>query len=220
MKMLSLDFKNEEVWNTLTHGIGALLSVAALFVLLSVASKYGSSIEIISAGVFGTTLLLQYLASTFYHAQYNPRLKYHWRKIDHLSIYLLIAGTYTPVVLSGLGGAWGWTIFGIIWGLAVLGFIYKLSPLRRYKKISLLLYLLMGWVIIIALKPMLETLTTEALLFLGIGGLLYTIGTYFYARPRIPYNHAIWHLFVLGGSALHFVGVVSYILPQASSAVN
>lgn len=219
MKMLSLDFKNEEVWNTLTHGVGALLAVAALILLIGVATKYGSTLEIISAAVFGTTLLLQYLASTLYHAQYKPRLKYHWRKIDHLCIYLLIAGTYTPVVLSGLGGPWGWTIFGIIWGLAVLGFIYKLSPLRRYKKISLVLYILMGWVIIIALKPMLDTLSTEALLFLGGGGLLYMIGTYFYAHPRIPYNHAIWHLFVLGGSALHFVGVIGYILPGASATL-
>lgn len=214
MKPTNIDYKNEEVWNTLTHGLGALLSVVALVWMILVASRYGSALEVVCAAIFGTALLLQYTASAFYHAQFNPRLKYYWQKVDHVCIYLLIAGTYTPVTLTGLGGGWGWTIFGIIWGLAIFGFVYKLSALRKYKKISLFLYILMGWVIVIAAKPMWESLSAEALLFIGIGGLLYTLGTYFYANDKIPYNHAIWHLFVLGGSAFHFFAILWYILPK------
>lgn len=214
MKPTNIDYKNEEVWNTLTHGLGALLSVAALVLMLVVASRYGSALDVVCASIFGATLVFQYVASTFYHAQFKPRLKYYWQKVDHVCIYLLIAGTYTPVTLTGLGGGWGWTIFGIIWGLAIFGFVYKLSALRKYKKISLFLYILMGWVIVIAAKPMWESLSAEALLFIGIGGLLYTLGTYFYANDKIPYNHAIWHLFVLGGSAFHFFAILWYILPK------
>lgn len=213
MTFKTLDLRNEEFWNTLTHGAGAVLALIALVFLVVNASLNGSAIDILSAVVFGTSLVLLYLASTFYHATKNRRKKFHLRKADHLCIYLLIAGTYTPVTLVGMKGAWGWTVFGIIWGLALLGFIFKFSPLRKSEKLSLSLYALMGWLIIIALKPLVESLSVGALVMMGIGGLFYTVGIFFYVKDKIPYNHAIWHLFVLAGSAFHFFGIYNYILP-------
>lgn len=213
MTFKTLDFRNEEFWNALTHGAGAVLALIALVFLVVNASLNGSAIDILSAAVFGTSLVLLYLASTFYHATKNRRKKFHLRKADHLCIYLLIAGTYTPVTLVGMKGTWGWTVFGIIWGLALLGFIFKFSHLRKSEKLSLSLYALMGWLIIIALKPLVESLSVGALVMMGIGGLFYTVGIFFYVKDKIPYNHAIWHLFVLAGSAFHFFGIYNYILP-------
>ena len=213
MTFNALDIRNEEFWNTLTHGAGAVLAFIALVFLVVNTSLNGSAIDIVSAAIFGTSLVLLYLASTFYHATKNRRKKFYLRKADHLCIYLLIAGTYTPVTLVGMKGAWGWTVFGMIWGLVVLGFIFKFSRLRKSDKLSLSLYALMGWLIIIALKPLIESLSVGALLMMGIGGLFYTVGIYFYSQNKIPYNHAIWHLFVLAGSAFHFFGIYNYILP-------
>lgn len=213
MTFKTLDLRNEEFWNALTHGTGAVLALIALVFLVVNASLNGSAIDILSAAVFGTSLVLLYLASTFYHATKNRRKKFHLRKADHLCIYLLIAGTYTPVTLVGMKGAWGWAVFGIIWGLVLLGFIFKFSRLRKSEKLSLSLYALMGWLIIIALKPLVESLTVGALVMMGIGGLFYTVGIFFYVKDKIPYNHAIWHLFVLAGSAFHFFGIYNYILP-------
>ena len=207
------DIRNEEFWNTLTHGAGAVLALFALVFLVVNAALNGSALDIVSAAVFGTSLVLLYLASTLYHATKNRRKKFHLRRIDHLCIYLLIAGTYTPVTLVGMKGVWGWTIFGIIWALAALGFIFKFSPLRKSEKLSLILYALMGWLIIIALKPLVESLSVGALVMMGIGGLFYTVGIYFYTKEKIPYNHAIWHLFVLAGSISHFFGIYLHILP-------
>lgn len=213
MTFKTLDLRNEEFWNALTHGAGAVLALIALVFLVVNASLNGSAIDILSAAVFGTSLVLLYLASTFYHATKNRRKKFHLRKADHLCIYLLIAGTYTPVTLVGMKGAWGWTVFGIIWGLALLGFIFKFSRLRKSEKLSLSLYALMGWLIIIALNPLIESLSVGALVMMGLGGLFYTVGIFFYVKDKIPYNHAIWHLFVLAGSAFHFFGIYNYILP-------
>ena len=213
MTFKTLDLRNEEFWNALTHGAGAVLALIALFFLVVNASLNGSAIDILSAAVFGTSLVLLYLASTFYHATKNRRKKFHLRKADHLCIYLLIAGTYTPVTLVGMKGAWGWAVFGIIWGLVLLGFIFKFSRLRKSEKLSLSLYALMGWLIIIALKPLVESLSVGALVMMGLGGLFYTVGIFFYVKDKIPYNHAIWHLFVLSGSAFHFFGIYNYILP-------
>ncbi|MGB6084880.1 PAQR family membrane homeostasis protein TrhA [Moheibacter sp.] len=213
MTFKTLDLRNEEFWNALTHGTGAVLALIALVFLVVNASLNGSAIDILSAAVFGTSLVLLYLASTFYHATKNRRKKFHLRKADHLCIYLLIAGTYTPVTLVGMKGAWGWAVFGIIWGLVLLGFIFKFSRLRKSEKLSLSLYALMGWLIIIALKPLVESLSVGALVMMGIGGLFYTVGIFFYVKDKIPYNHAIWHLFVLAGSAFHFFGIYNYILP-------
>lgn|SRR5690606_7360744 len=213
MTSSQISLRNEEFWNTITHGIGTVLAIAALVLMLVYSSLYGSTLEIICSIVFGLSLTFQYAASTFYHAATNARKKYYLKRVDHLCIYLLIAGTYTPVLLIGLKGAWGWTMFGCIWALVVLGFIFKFSRLRRSKKLSLSLYALMGWLIVIAAKPMIESLSPEALTYIVLGGLAYTVGIFFYAYEKIPFNHAIWHLFVLAGSLLHFLGIFWYILP-------
>jgi hemolysin III len=205
--------KREELWNVITHGAGAVLSAAAFVFLVLYAAYNGTAMHIAAAIVFGLSLLLLYTASTIYHYVATLRLKLIFQKIDHLCIYVLIAGTYTPVALLGLKGAWGWTIFGLIWAFAIAGFIFKFSPLRRSEKLSLSLYALMGWLIIIAVKPLIETVAPEALWYLLGGGLCYTFGIYFYAKEKIPYNHAIWHVFVLGGSTLHFFGIFLYLIP-------
>lgn len=205
--------KREEFWNVITHGAGAVLSVIALTLLIIYAAVKGTKTELAAALVFGGSLVLLYSASTIYHAAWKLRWKRLFQKIDHLCIYILIAGTYTPVALLGLKGAWGWTIFGIIWGFVLLGFIFKFSPLRKSEKLSLSLYALMGWLIIIAIKPLIENVASGMLYYLLGGGLCYTFGIYFYARDKVPYSHAIWHVFVLGGSALHFLGIFFYLIP-------
>jgi len=205
--------KQEEFWNVITHGTGALLSVAALIILVAFAAFKGTVIDLAAAIIFGTSLVLLYSASTIYHAAYRLKWKRIFRKIDHLCIYILIAGTYTPVALLGLKGVWGWSIFGFIWAFAIAGFIFKFSPLQKSEKLSLALYALMGWLIIIAIKPLVENVAAGALYYLLGGGLCYTFGIYFYAKEKIPYGHAIWHLFVLGGSTLHFLGILIYLIP-------
>jgi len=202
----------EEFWNTVTHGFGAVLSVAALVLLLIYSVVSGSAIAVFSSLAFGLGLVLLYSASTVYHAVTDPKKKKILQKFDHLCIYLLIAGTYTPVMLLGLKGVWGWTMFGIIWGLVIIGFVFKFSPLRKNEKLSLILYALMGWMAVIAIKPLFENLSTAALVHLGLGGLAYTVGIYFFANHKIKFNHLIWHVFVLAGSIFHFIGVFFYIL--------
>jgi len=206
--------KSEELWNVVTHGTGAILSIVALIVMV-VYSIYhkGTIMHIAASVIFGTSLVLLYSASTIYHWAWTLRWKRLLQRIDHLCIYLLIAGSYTPIALLGLKGVWGWTIFGLIWAFAIAGFIFKFSPLRKSEKLSLTLYALMGWLIIIAIKPLIENLATGALFFLLGGGLCYTFGIYFYAKEKMPYSHTIWHLFVLGGSTLHFLGVFLYLIP-------
>jgi hemolysin III len=205
--------KSEEFWNTLTHGMGAVLSIAALTAMVVYSAIKGTTLQLAASVVFGISLILLYTASTVYHAAYKLRWKRIMQRIDHLCIYILIAGTYTPVALLGLKGLWGWGIFGLIWAFAIAGFIFKFSPLRKNEKISLTLYALMGWLIIVAIKPLIENLAPGMLWYLAGGGLCYTFGIYFYAKEKIPYNHAIWHMFVLAGSALHFTGIFLYLIP-------
>ena len=205
--------KQEELWNVITHGTGALLSVAAFVLLVFFSAFKGTKMDVAASLVFGASLVLLYSASTIYHAVYKLKWKRIFQRIDHLCIYVLIAGTYTPVALLGLKGVWGWSVFGFIWAFAIAGFIFKFSPLRRFEKLSLTLYALMGWLIIIAIKPLIENVAVGALYYLLGGGLCYTIGIYFFAKEKIPYNHAIWHVFVLGGSALHFFGIFFYLIP-------
>jgi len=206
--------KNEELWNVVTHGTGAVLSVIALIVMVLYSVYHNGTVMHIAVSViFGSSLVLLYSASAVYHWAWTLRWKRLMQRIDHLCIYLLIAGSYTPIALLGLKGAWGWTIFGLVWAFAIAGFIFKFSPLRKSEKLSLTLYALMGWLIIIAIKPLIENLATGALFFLMGGGLCYTFGIYFYAKEKMPYNHTIWHLFVLGGSTLHFLGVFLYLIP-------
>lgn len=205
--------RNEEFWNVVTHGAGAILSMIAATVLVVVSALRGSVIDIVAAGVFGFSLVLLYSASTIYHAMWKLRWKRLFQRIDHLCIYLLIAGTYTPVALLGLKGIWGWTLFGLSWTFAVAGFAFKFSRLRRSEKLSLSLYVLMGWLAVLVIKPLLDTLRPEMLWMILAGGVCYMVGIYFYAKSKMRYSHAIWHLFVLGGSAFHFFGIFWYLIP-------
>ncbi len=205
--------RQEELLNVLTHGLGAVLSVIALVLLIVYTSLKGNLLNVAVGIVFGLSLVLLYSASTIYHAVVKLSHKKLWKRIDHLSIYILIAGTYTPVMLVGLKGIWGWTIFSLIWLLVVVGFAFKFSKYRYNEKLSLGLYAIMGWLCIVAIKPIMEHLSTNALLFIALGGICYTVGIYFYAKDHKRYYHPIWHLFVLGGSIFHFFAVFHCILP-------
>ncbi|NMH29345.1 PAQR family membrane homeostasis protein TrhA [Flavobacterium silvaticum] len=211
--MTKLNRPREEFFNVLTHGTGAILSIAAASVLIAIAALRGSAMEIVAASIFGFSLILLYSASTIYHAISSLRYKRIFKRLDHLCIYILIAGTYTPVALLGLRGTWGWVLFGLAWGFAVLGFVFKFSMLRKSEKLSLALYGIMGWMAVIAIKPLLENVDHNALLLILAGGLCYTLGIYFYANDKKKYHHAIWHIFVLGGSAFHFFGIFWYLIP-------
>jgi len=201
----------EEIANSITHGIGAALSIVALVLLVVFASKYGDIWRIVSFSIYGATLFSLYLASTLYHSFTNRRAKRFFRILDHSSIYLLIAGTYTPVTLVSMRGPWGWTLFGLIWAMAVGGIIAKIFLIGKYKTVSVFLYVAMGWLIIIAFKPMLQMVPKGLIIWLFIGGACYTLGLIFYACKRVPYFHFIWHLFVLGGSISHFFGMLLYL---------
>lgn len=203
----------EEVMNAVTHGIGTLLAVAGLVLLTVFAYLYGDIWHIVSFSIYGTTLVLLYLASTLYHSFTNERLKYIFKILDHSAIYLLIAGTYTPFTLVPLHGVLGWTVFGLVWGLAALGITLKVFFVGRFKFLSTICYLGMGWFIVIAIKPLIATVSTMGIIWLVVGGLFYTLGSIFYMWNRLPYNHAIWHLFVLAGSISHFISVFTYVLP-------
>jgi len=203
----------EEVMNAVTHGIGTLLAVAGLVLLTVFAYLYGTIWHVVSFSIYGTTLVLLYLASTLYHSFTNERLKYIFKILDHSAIYLLIAGTYTPFTLVPLHGVLGWTVFGLVWGLAILGIALKVFFVGRFKVISTLCYILMGWFIIIAIEPLIATVATLGIMWLIIGGLFYTLGSVFYLWNKLPYSHAIWHLFVLAGSISHFIAVFFYVLP-------
>ena len=204
---------NEEIWNAITHGIGIALAVAALAVLVVFATLHGDVWHIVTFSVYGTTLVILYLFSTLYHSFRDPKLKSIFKVIDHSAIYLLIAGSYTPFTLIALRGTIGWTIFGIIWGLAIIGVVLKVFFVKRFKIVSTLTYVLMGWMIVVAFNPLLENLSTQGVRWLVLGGVLYSGGAIFYLIKRIPYNHAIFHLFVIGGSVCHFVSILLYVLP-------
>lgn len=202
----------EEVLNVITHLTGLILSLGALVLLVVFASIYGNVWHIVSFSIFGSCMVTLYLASTLYHAASSRSLRRKLNVFDHSAIYLLIAGTYTPYCLVALNGTMGWTLLGVTWGLASAGIALKIFYTGRYNKLSTIGYVLMGWVAVIAAKPLYESLQPEALLFLILGGVSYTIGAVFYAIERIPYNHAIFHLWVLAGSALHFVSIFWYLL--------
>lgn len=203
----------EEIANSITHGIGVLFSIAGLAVLSAFSSLFGNVWHIVSCSIYGSTLILLYTASTLYHSISHPRVKQILRVIDHSAIFLLIAGTYTPFTLVTLQGTWGWSLFGTVWGIALIGIIIQFTRLRRYMMLSLSLYLLMGWTIVVAIKPLYSSLPSGGLLLVVAGGLSYTIGVIFYLLKRMPYSHAIWHLFVLTGSVLHFFSVLFYVIP-------
>ncbi len=206
-KSVSSQSIGEEIANSITHGIGAALAIAGLVLLVVFSSLYGDVWRIVTFSIYGSTLIILYLASTLYHSFTNPKVKHFFKIMDHISIYLLIAGTYTPIALTAMRGPWGWTIFGLIWGMAIAGIISKLFFVDRFEFLSVLFYLAMGWLIVIAIKPMVAMVPMGMIVWLVIGGLCYTFGVIFFAMRRMPYHHAVWHLFVLGGSISHFMGI-------------
>lgn len=206
----------EEITHTITHGLGLLLSIAGLAVLVVFASVRGDAWHIVGCSIYGATLVLLYTASTLYHGIPWSRAKRVFRVLDHTAIYLLIAGTYTPFTLVNLRGGWGWTLFGLVWGLALLGTVLEVAARGRFKGLSLMLYLGLGWLVAIAIKPLLESVAPNGILLLLLGGLAYTGGLIFYVWRRLSYHHAVWHVFVLAGSACHFFAVLSYVIPSAT----
>ena len=201
----------EELYHSITHGIGVVLAIAGLAVLVLPALWQDDAWRVISFSVYGGSLTLLYLASTLYHSFRDEQIKLFFRHFDHLSIFLLIAGTYTPVVLICLSGIWGWTLFGLIWAVAVGGMIYELLFLGRYRWITVTIYLGMGWLAVIAVKPMITMVPLGLLWWLLAGGLFYTGGVVFYVRKQMRYHHVLWHIFVLFGSACHFLGFLFFL---------
>ena len=201
-----------ERFNAWTHLVGTLLSFFGVGALVAMAAATGDPWRIVSVAVFGSTLILLYGASTLYHSL-RGRAKLILRKLDHLSIYLLIAGTYTPFCLITLRGAWGWSLFGVVWGLAIVGMLQEIKPRSEARLMSLLIYAVMGWVVIVAVRPLLDHLALAGFVWLACGGALYTIGIVFYAfDSRFRHWHGIWHLFVIGGSLAHYIAVAFYVI--------
>jgi hemolysin III len=202
----------EEVAHSVTHGLGFVASVAGLVVLVILTAATRDPWRITACTIYAATLVLLYAASTLYHALSTTRARHVFRVLDHSAIFLLIAGTYTPFALVSLRGPWGWTLLGIVWGLALLGVTAKAVFGARWPVVSTAVYICMGWVVLIAAKPLVERLPTGAIAWLAAGGLAYTGGVAFYAWTRLRYSHAIWHLFVLAGSACHYIAVVLYVV--------
>jgi hemolysin III len=205
----------DEVASSVIHGIGIALSIAGLAVLVAFAALYGGAREITASAVYGTSLILLYTASTLYHSIPGVLAKRVLRTFDHIAIYLLIAGTYTPITLLALPPAWGWPLLTIVWTLALAGSLLELGVLRRYHKVAVFLYIAMGWVAMIAFKPLSAHMATGGMALLIAGGVAYTGGVPFYLARKLPYHHAVWHVFVLAGSVLHFLAVLLYVLPDA-----
>ncbi len=201
----------EEIVNGITHGIGTILSIAGLVILVVFAALYGDRWHIVSFSIFGATLIVLYAASTLYHSFSKPSVKKFLKKMDHSAIFLLIAGTYTPFVLVSIRGAWGWSIFGIIWTLAIIGISIKFINVFRFQKLSIVLYLFMGWLGVIAAKQIISGVPHTSLILLVTGGLSYTTGVIFYSCRKLPFNHGIWHIFVLCGSVSHYFSVLGIL---------
>ena len=203
----------EERFNSISHGIGFCLSVVALVLGILQASQYGDSWCVVSATVYGCSLILLYCMSTLYHCVTNPSVKKVFRVFDHTTIFLLIAGTYTPITLVTLRSVIGWIIFGIVWCTAVLGIILNAISIEKFKKFSMIAYIAMGWAVVIGVKPLIHNMKMGGLLLLLLGGVFYTVGIIFYNKKKLKYMHSIWHLFVLAGSIFHYFAVYLYILP-------
>ncbi|HVU23458.1 MAG TPA: hemolysin III family protein [Opitutus sp.] len=208
--------RGEEIANWATHGFGLVSSVAGLTLLIVFASLRGDAWHVVSFTVFGLTLLILYAASTLYHLPWNRRRKAVFHRLDHAAIFLLIAGTYTPFLLTNLRGPWGWSLFGVVWGLCGAGAVFKLVFGERYKLASVIAYLFLGWLVVVALGPMVTAVPHGGLWLLLAGGLSYSVGVIFYLWRRLRYHHAVWHTFVLGGSTCHYLAVFLFLLPRAS----
>jgi len=207
----STNMAYQEKANTVTHGIGTILSMIGFVILLFMAVTKGNIWHIISFSIYGSTLIILYLMSTIYHGLPDTRIKKIFQVFDHSAIYLLIAGSYTPITLISLHGSWGWTLFGLVWGIALMGILMKVFLFQKTQVISVILYIIMGLIIISATKPLLEAVSIKMLLWIIVGGLFYLLGVFFFLAPKIRYHHTIWHLFVLGGSISHFLGILLYL---------
>ena len=211
-KPFSSESLSERLFNTITHGIGSILSIVALVLMVVYASYNSDAWGIVGVSIFGSTLILLYMSSTLYHAFSNGRVKQIFKTLDQSFIYLLIAGTYTPVLLITLRNTLGWTVFGLVWAMAIGGITHRIFFFDKLKKLSLVSYILMGWLSLIVFKSLLNAAPAELVVWLLIGGAFYTGGLIFYSWEKLPFNHAIWHLFVLGGSFSHFMGIYLYLV--------
>jgi hemolysin III len=203
----------EELFHSVTHGIGTGLSIAGLVILVVLAILNGDIYQIISFSIFGASLVLLYLASTLYHGIQQPRAKRVFKVFDHSAIYLLIAGSYTPFLLVGMRGTTGWTLLAVVWLIALTGITMKVLFIDRFQVLSVVAYLVMGWLCVFAFREMVSSIPTGGIIWLAAGGILYTVGVIFYAMQKTPYMHAIWHLFVLGGSICHYFAVLFFLAP-------
>lgn len=210
--------RGEEIANAVTHGLGVGLGIAGLVILVVQAARLGDPWRVTAFSIYGTTLIALYLASTLYHSIPSAGAKRMLQRFDHAAIYLLIAGSYTPILLVTLRGAMGWTVFGIVWGVALTGCALEFLAGRRWRKLSLVVYLALGWVAVLIFKQLQENLPPGGVALLVAGGATYTAGVIFYVWNRLPYNHAIWHGFVLAGAALHFFAVLFYVIPWPVTA--
>ena len=201
----------EEKINVISHAVGLILSIIAFVLLVIRAVGYGDALHIVSFSIFGLSLVAQYAASTFYHNAKDPAARNRLRIFDHATIYILIAGTYTPFTLVTLHGVTGWVIFGISWGIAIAGVILKIFYTGKYNTLSTIMYVLMGWIIIFAIKPLINNLSPDGMFWLALGGGFYTVGAILYSIKKIKFNHAIFHIFVLLGSICHFISVYFYV---------
>ena len=203
----------EEFWNVFSHGSGLVLSIIAVFLLLEKSCDYSNLPLTLSFGVFGISLVLLYAASTFYHSAKDPQRRFRLKVFDHIAIFILIAGTYTPFSVVTLNGTTGYTILAVAWGIAFLGTVLKIFFTGRFKILSTLMYVAMGWIIVFAISPLMQSLSTPGLWWLFAGGLAYTLGAVIYTISRVKYNHAIFHVFVLLGSFCHFMSIYNYVTP-------
>lgn len=202
----------EEIFNSVSHGTGGLLAIAGTVVLIVMSVIYADAWAVVASCIYGASLIVLYTMSTLYHAISNQRAKSFFRIMDHNTIFFLIAGTYTPYTLVTLRGTVGWILFGIVWGAAIIGIILNSIDLEKFRKISLVCYVLMGWVIIFAIKPMINALSSVSLIFLLIGGIFYTVGIVFYVIKKIKYFHSIWHLFTIAGSVFHYFSILTALI--------
>ena len=207
----------EELANSITHGIGLALSIAGFVFLLVLAVMRGTAWHIVGCAVYATTLVCVYAASTLYHGIPRPHFRRILRILDHSAIYLLIAGTYTPFLLVNLRGPWGWSLLGVVWSLAIAGIVFKIWFVDHFQILSTAIYIAMGWLALIAVKPLFAAVPISGFIWLVAGGLLYTFGVLFFAWKRVPFNHAIWHIFVMAGSICHYLAVLYSVVPRVKA---
>jgi len=206
---------SEEIINAVTHGLGVVLGIVVLAILVTGSALAGETGKVLSFAVYGGSIIALFAASTLYHGIRKPAWKSGLQRLDHSAIFLLIAGTYTPFCIVALKGAWGWTLFGIQWGLAALGIALTLLQVPAFKKLEVVFYIAMGWMALIAVKPLIEVVPFGMSVWIVAGGVAYTAGVVFYKWKKLPFNHAVWHLFVLAGAGLHFVGILLYLAPPS-----